>query len=196
MRVLVGFERFGVIRDAFIARGHDAWSCDIAGTEAHGPHLQCDIFEAVESNWDLLILHPECTYLAASGLHWNARKIGRFEKTELALILVSRLMKLQAPRMAIENPVGCISSRIRKPDQIIQPWQFGDDASKKTCLWLKNLPPLNPTLVLPGGETRRRANQTSSGQNILGSCVKDRKMKRSKTYPGIAQAMADQWGTL
>ena len=146
-------------------------------------------------NWDLMIAHPPCTYLAVSGLHWNGRVPGRAEKTEEALDFVRLLMNAPIDRICVENPVSCISSRIRKPDQIIQPWWFGDDASKKTCLWLKNLPPLVPTDKLPGDDKTRRANQTPSGQNKLGPSP-DRWKERSRTYPGIAAAMAQQWGSL
>lgn len=143
--------------------------------------------------WDLMIAHPPCTYLAVSGLHWNARRPERAALTEDALEFVALLLNAPIARIALENPIGAISSRIRKPDQIIQPWQFGHDASKATCLWLKGLPPLEPTDVLPGGRTARRANQTASGQNKLGPSP-DRWKLRSLTYPGIAEAMADQWG--
>jgi hypothetical protein len=140
-----------------------------------------------------MVGHPPCTYLAVSGLHWNKRRPERALLTEEALEFVRLLLDAPIPLIALENPVGCISSRIRKPDQIIQPWQFGHDASKATCLWLKGLPLLQPTDVLPGGRAARRANQTASGQNKL-SPSKDRWKLRSLTYPGIAEAMATQWG--
>ena len=191
MRVLIGCERFGGVRDAFAKRGHDAWSCDIVG--APGKHLQTDVLNVLDDGWDLAVFHPDCTYLAVSGLHWNKRRPERKLKTDIALAFVVALMKCTIPKMAIENPIGCISSRIRKPDQIIQPWQFGDDASKATCLWLKGLPLLKHTNVLPGGRKKRRANQTPSGQNKLGPSP-ERAMLRAKSYPGICAAMADQWG--
>jgi hypothetical protein len=140
-----------------------------------------------------MIAHPPCTYLCSSGLHWNSRRPERAQQTAEALDFVRLLLNAPVPFIALENPIGCISSKIRKPDQIIQPWQFGDDASKATCLWLKGLPPLNPTNVLLGGKFARRANQTPSGQNNLGPSP-DRWKERSKTYPGIADAMANQWG--
>ena len=140
-----------------------------------------------------MVGHPPCTYLAVSGLHWNKRRPERALLTEEALEFVRLLLDAPIPQIALENPVGCISSRIRKPDQIIQPWQFGHDASKATCLWMKGLPLLQPTDVLPGGRAARRANQTASGQNKL-SPSKDRWKLRSLTYPGIAEAMATQWG--
>ncbi len=194
MKVLIGCERSGVVRDAFLARGHDAWSCDLVDTEKPGPHIKADILTVLDDNWDLGIFHPDCTYLAVSGLHWNSRRPGRQEKTEASLRFIQRLMDCKIP-YALENPIGCISTRIRKPDQIIQPWQFGEDASKATCLWLKNLPLLKHTNVLPGGRKARRVNQTPSGQNKLGPSP-DRAMLRARTYQGIADAMADQWGSL
>lgn len=137
-----------------------------------------------------MIAHPPCTYLASSGLHWNKRVPGRAQKTEEAIDFVRLLLAAPIPHIALENPIGCISTHLRKPDQIIQPWMFGDDASKATCLWLKNLPPLMPTTVI---RKARYANQTASGQNKLGPSA-DRAKVRSLTYAGIAAAMADQWG--
>lgn len=195
MRILVACEFSGVVRRAFRERGHDAWSCDILPSEDDSEyHFPCDI-EAVLSAtrpWDLMIAHPPCTYLAVSGLHWNKRVEGRAKKTEEALRFVQMLMDAPVERICIENPVSCISTRIRKPDQIIQPWQFGHDASKKTCLWLKNLPKLEPTNIIVKD---RYANQTPSGQNKLGPSP-TRAMERSRTYEGIAEAMANQWGNL
>ena len=193
MKVLIACEYSGIVRDAFIALGYDAMSCDLLPTEQPGPHYQGDVFDIIGNGWDLMIAHPPCTYLSSSGLHWNGRVPGRAELTEEAIDFVWRLMLSPISRIAIENPVGCISSRIRKPDQIIQPWHFGDDASKKTCLWLKNLPLLRETNRLPGNNLTRRANQTASGQNKLGPSP-DRQKIRSKTYQGIANAMAAQWG--
>lgn len=194
-RVLVGCESSGVVREAFRSLGHDAWSCDLQpaddGSECH---YQCDLREAVEAQpWDVLIAHPPCTYLAASGLHWNKRVAGRDALTEQALDFVRWIFALPIPRVAVENPIGCISTRIREPEQVIQPWWFGDDASKATCLWLKGLPTLMPTHRLRGDRSTRRANQTASGQNKL-SPSPDRWKLRSVTYPGIARAMAEQWG--
>jgi hypothetical protein len=193
MKVLVACEFSGVVRDAFIARGHNAISCDLLATEVPGPHHQGDVSEILGDGWDLMVAHPPCTYLAGSGLHWNKRRPERAALTEEALEFVQLLLDAPVPRIALENPVGCISTRIRKPDQIIHPWQFGHDASKATCLWLKGLPLLEATDVLPGGRGARRANQTASGQNKL-SPSKDRWKLRSLTYPGIAEAMASQWG--
>ena len=197
MRVLVACEYSGAVRDAFIRAGHYAASCDLLPSESGiGDHYQCDVLELLDHGWDLLIAFPPCTYLSSSGLHWNNRVPGRREKTENALEFVRALLDAPIPKIALENPVGCISSRIRKPDQIIQPHQFGHDASKTTCLWLKNLPPLEPTQHIEprliNGE-KRWANQTDSGQNKLPPSA-DRWKIRSATYAGVAQAMADQWG--
>lgn len=153
----------------------------------------CDI---IENGWDLMIAHPPCTYLCSSGLHWNKRVLGRARQTEEALEFVRMLLDAPIEKIALENPIGCISSRIRKPDQTIQPYHFGHDASKATCLWLKNLPPLRPTAMV---EPRvidgkpRWGNQTDSGQNKLPPS-EDRWKVRSETYAGIAKAMAQQWG--
>lgn len=195
MKVLVACECSGRVRDAFTALGHDAWSCDLLQSDTPGQHLQCDVLTVLARGWDMMIAHPECTYLAVSGLHWNNRTPGRSEKTEAALKFVRILLGADIPKIALENPISCISSRIRKPDQIVQPWWFGDDASKATCLWLKNLPLLRATNRLPGDNRTRRANQTPSGQNKLGPSP-ERKKLRAMTYPGIAAAMANQWGGL
>lgn len=167
-------------------------SCDLLPTDAPGPHYQGDVRDVLGDGWDLMIAHPPCTYLSVSGMHWTARGLRDPKLTEDALAFVRLLLDAPIPRIALENPVSIISTRIRKPDQIIQPWQFGHDASKKTCLWLKGLPLLKPTDVLPGGAKARRANQTASGQNRLPPS-KDRWKIRSATYQGIADAMADQW---
>ena len=194
MRVLIGCEYSGRMRQAFRDLGHDAWSCDLLESEDNSSfHVQGDIFQMFDQQWDLAIFHPPCTYLAVSGLHWNRRIPGRAEKTEESLNFVRALMAAPIPRIAVENPVSCISTRIRKPDQVIQPWWFGEDASKKTCLWLKNLPPLVETNRLPGDNKTRRANQTESGQNKLAPSP-DRWKERSRTYEGIARAAASQWG--
>ena len=200
MRVLVACEFSGIVRDAFRKRGHDAWSCDLLPTEREGPHIQDDVLPHLEDGWDLMIAHPPCTYLCSSGLHWNKRRPGREAKTHEAMLFVLNLMddgfiSHGISRIALENPVGCISTKYRKPDQIIQPWQFGHPESKATCLWLKGLPLLAPTNVLQLPPNGRWANQTPSGQNKLGPS-ETRAMERSRTYQGIAEAMADQWGSL
>ena len=193
MKILVACEYSGVVRDAFIKRGHDAMSCDLLPTDAPGPHYQGDVFDIINDGWDLMIAHPPCTYLSVSGMHWTTRGLRDPQLTEDALTFVRRLMAAPIERIAIENPISVISSRIRKPDQIIQPWWFGHNESKKTCLWLIDLPPLKPTDMLPGDAKTRRGNQTASGQNKLPPS-KDRWKIRSATYKGIADAMAEQWG--
>src|SRR5688572_912836 len=152
MRVLVACEFSGVVRNAFLAQGHDAMSCDILPTEKLGPHYRGNVLDILDESWDLMIAHPPCTYLSVSGLHWNKKDPSRADKTEEALEFVRTLLSAPIPRIALENPVSCISTRIRKPDQIIQPYEFGHDASKKTCLWLKGLPKLEPTRYVPPTE--------------------------------------------
>lgn len=198
MRVLVACEYSGAVRDAFIAQGHEALSCDILPTDAPGPHYQGDVRDILGDGWDLMVARPPCTYLSVSGMHWTTRGLRDPKLTEDALEFVQLLLDADIPRIALENPVSVISSRIRKPDQTINPWQFGHDASKKTCLWLKNLPPLVPTEIIEPriiDGKKRWGNQTDSGQNRLGPSD-DRWKIRSETYKGIAQAMAQQWGNL
>ena len=168
MRVLIACEYSGVVRDAFLAKGHDAMSCDLLPTDARGPHYQGNVSDVIDDGWDLMIAHPPCTYLSVSGMHWTTRGLRDPKLTEDALSFVQLLMGAPIKKIALENPVSIISTRICKPDQIIQPWWFGHDASKKTCLWLKNLPLLEPTDKLPGDNKTRRSNQTPSGQNKLG----------------------------
>lgn len=198
MRVLVACEYSGTVRDAFLAAGHDALSCDLLPTDVEGPHYQGDVRDIINDGWDLMVAHPPCTYLCSSGLHWNKRVPGRAEQTEEALVFVQFLLDAPIPRIALENPIGCIGTRIRKADQTIQPWQFGHDASKATCLWLKNLPLLVPTTIVEPrivDGKKRWANQTDSGQNRLPPSA-DRWKIRSETYTGIAEAMTAQWGQL
>ena len=184
MNVLVACEFSGVVRDAFLARGHYAVSCDLLPTESPGPHRQCDVRELLDvPGWDLMIAHPPCTHLAVSGARWFKDK--QREQAE-ALDFVRTLLDAPIPRIALENPISVISTRIRKPDQIVQPWQFGHGETKATCLWLKNLPKLMPTDVVDGREAR--VHRMPPGP--------DRWKKRSMTYAGIAEAMADQWGAV
>lgn len=198
MKILVACEYSGTVRDAFIKRGHDAISCDLLPTDRPGPHYQGDVLDIINDGFDLMIAHPPCTYLSVSGMHWTTRGLRDPRLTEDALDFVRVLLNADIPMIALENPVSVISSRIRKPDQIIHPWMFGHDASKKTCLWLKNLPPLESTqLVQPRviNGKQRWGNQTDSGQNKLPPS-NDRWKIRSETYSGIAEAMAEQWGSL
>jgi len=198
MRVLIACEYSGAVRDAFIRAGHDAMSCDLLATEVAGPHYQGDVRDVIGDGWDLMVAHPPCTYLCSSGLHWNKRRPERAQQTAEALDFVRMLLAAPIERIALENPIGCISTQVRKPTQTIQPWQFGHDASKATCLWLKNLAPLTPTQTIAPRMVdgrKRWANQTDSGQNRLPPSA-DRWKIRSETYQGIADAMAAQWGNL
>jgi hypothetical protein len=181
MKILIACEFSGVVRDAFIARGHNAVSCDLLPSEAPGPHYAGDVFDIIPYGWDMMIAHPPCTHLCCSGARWFR---GKAKEQEEALVFVQRLMDAPIPKIAIENPVGVISTRIRKPDQIIQPWQFGHGETKATCLWLKNLPLLVPANVVLGRDQRIWKLGPSS----------DRGKIRSLTFPGIAKAMAEQWG--
>lgn len=237
MRVLAACEFSGIVRDAFRARGHDAWSCDLLPSDKSGPHVRGNVLNVISDGWDLMVAHPPCTHLAVSGARYFAVKSAD-GRQQAALDFVRALLDAPVPRIALENPVSIISSRIRKPDQIIQPWQFGHPESKTTCLWLKGLPLLVPTNVLtpewtknpdgsdfkdakgkryspthyysgrgqdagyptlfPDARTEQRArwaNQTASGQNKLPPSP-DRWKLRSRTYQGIADAMAEQWGRL
>ena len=202
MKILIACEYSGRVRDAFKAKGHDVTSCDLLPTERPGKHYEGNIMDILWRDWDMMIAHPECTYLCSSGLHWNNRIEGRAEKTEDSLKFVEALWKSGIPKICLENPVGCINTRLNfmpKP-QYIQPYQFGEDASKKTGLWLKGLQPLKITKLIEGrkvvknGKTYQRwSNQTDSGQNKLGPS-KTRGKDRSLTHQGIADAMANQWG--
>ena len=205
MMVLITHETSGAVRNAFRTFGHEAYSCDVLPSEDNSPHhIQDDALAVIRNRkWDFIGMHPACTFLCGSGLHWNYRGRG-WEKTEAALLHVTDLIKAAGTaKWYLENPVGIISTRIRKPDQIIQPYEFGEDASKKTCLWLNNLPLLRPTrryqgrlVEWPKGsgkQVERWGNQTDSGQNRL--APSDKRWKdRSRTYTGVALAMAQQWG--
>lgn len=181
MRVLAGCEFSSIVRDAFRRRGHDAWSCDLLPTEGDPRwHIQGDILSVLNDGWDIGIFHPPCTHLAVSGARWFSKKT---KQQDDALDFVRRLMEAPFP-FALENPVSIISSRIRKPDQIIQPWQFGHGEVKATCLWLKDLPKLVPSRIVGGRVARVHRAPPSP----------DRWKDRSRTLPGIAAAMADQWG--
>lgn len=183
MRVLVACEYSGIVRDAFIAMGHDAMSCDLLPTERAGPHYRGDVFDIIGDGFDLMIAHPPCTHLAVSGARHFARKVASGEQQE-AIQFVRNLLAAPINRICLENPISIISSKIRKPDQIIQPWQYGHGETKATCLWLKSLPRLVPTNIVDGREARIHKMAPSP----------DRWKDRSRTYPGIASAMADQWG--
>ena len=185
MKVLVACEFSGAVRDAFIRAGHAALSCDLLPTETPGPHYRGDVRDVLADDWDLMVCHPPCTHLAVSGArHFEAKRASGVQQE--ALDFVRLLLGASIPRIALENPVSIISSRIRKPDQIIQPWQFGHGETKATCLWLKGLPKLKPTNIVEGREAR--VHRMPPGP--------DRWKERSRTFTGIAEAMADQWGNL
>ncbi len=190
-RVLVACEFSGRVRNAFLAKGCDAWSCDLLPSETAGHHLQCSVEDVLgpDWGWDLMVAHPPCTHLAVSGARWFKDK--QVEQAA-ALDFVRLLLNAPIKYIALENPVSIISSRIRKPDQVVHPWMFGHPEAKATCLWLKNLPTLMPTDVVSKPASGRWDNQTPSGQNKL-SPSPDRWKQRSRTYPRIADAMADQW---
>lgn len=181
MRVLVACEFSGAVREAFRARGHDAWSCDLLPTEVPGQHIVGDVLEVLGDGWDLMVAHPPCTHLAVSGARWWKDKA---QEQADALEFVRALMAAPIDRIALENPISKISSAIRKPDQIVQPWEFGHGETKATCLWLKGLPKLRPTDVVEGREPK--VHHMAPGPN--------RWRERSRTYAGIAKAMAQQWG--
>lgn len=183
MRILVACEFSGIVRDAFAARGHDAWSCDLLPSERPGQHIQGDVLGVLDNNWDLMIAHPPCTHLAVSGARWFKQKIRDGRQGE-AVEFFMALVNAPCNRVAVENPIGIMSRVYRFPDQIIQPWQFGHGETKATCLWLRNLPPLKPTNIVDG--RRPRVHHESPGPN--------RWKNRSRTYQGISDAMAEQWG--
>jgi len=197
MNILIACEYSGVVRDAFIKKGHNALSCDLLPTESPGPHYQGDVIDVLYDGWDMIIAHPECTFIANSGVHCLHKDKSRWDKLDWACAFFNLFLEHRCPKVCIENPVPHKYAIERfyqnqKYTQTIQPWHFGEDASKRTCLWLKGLPKLTPTKII---KKDKYANQTPSGQNNLGPS-KDRKKLRSKTYQGIANAMADQWGIL
>lgn len=201
MKVLIACEFSQVVTKAFRARGHTAYSCDLLDCEGGHPewHFKKDVFEAISSQkWDLMIAHPPCTYLCVSGIHWNNRGRG-WDNTYKAIDFVKALFNADIPRIAIENPIGVLSSHIGKPNQIVRPYNFGHDAAKSTCLWLKNLPKLEHTDYIPpriiNGKKRWSNQCENGGQDKLGPS-KDRWKIRSITYQGIADAFAEQWGIL
>lgn len=181
MRILVACEFSGVVRQAFIDRGHDAWSCDLLPSEQDGPHIQSDVRLVLNGGWDMMCCFPPCTYLCNSGARWWKH---RQQEQDDAITFVRSLLDAPIPRIVLENPEGRLSTAIRKPDQLIHPWEYGEEEEKKTCLWLKNLPLLQPTRLM----ARREQKVWRMGQS------KNRSRNRSRTYPGIAAAMAEQWG--
>jgi site-specific DNA-cytosine methylase len=197
MKVLIACECSGAVRDAFIAKGHDAWSCDILPCEGDPEkHLNCDVFTVLEKGWDLMIAHPPCTDLSVAGARWfkEKRKDGS-QKASIEFFM--RLANANVNKICVENPVSIMSKEWRKPDQIIQPWMFGDEFSKKTCLWLKNLPKLEPTKIVGKGEIITYESGRTMPKwyaDAFRLPKAERSKLRSRTFPGIAQAMANQWG--
>jgi hypothetical protein len=198
MRVLIACEYSGAVRDEFIRLGHDAMSCDLLPTDKPGPHYEGDVFDIINDGWDMMIAFPPCTHLALSGSQWFAEKQKDGRQDE-ALQFVRDLMNADIPKIAIENPIGIISSRIRKYDQIIQPYMFGDPFQKSTCLWLKGLQPLIATDVVDKGEFKEWVGKNGKKKKqplwyAESLSQGDLRWKiRSQTFPGIAKAMAEQW---
>jgi hypothetical protein len=194
MRVLVACEFSGIVRDAFAALGHDAWSCDLLPTERPGQHIQDDVLQHLGDGWDLMVAHPPCTYLTRNGApHWS--KPGWHDRAEQAFAFVTALWQAPVSRMALENPIGRLNRWWRYPDQVIQPFYFGHPYSKRTCLWLRGLPPLMATQVVAEHQPWAQGNYVdrATGQLRAGGKVRSSK-DRSRTFPGIAAAMAAQWG--
>ena len=197
MKVLVACEYSGIVRDAFSKKGHEAWSCDILPTENPGNHIKGDVLEHLDKGWDLMIAHPPCTHLAVSGARWFTEGKKPWSLQIEALDFVRKLLDAPIDKIALENPVSVISTKIRKPNQIIQPFQFGHDVSKKTCLWLKNLPNLKPTkIVKPDIIEKNGYKMSRHNWETFKLPSKIRGKVRSRFYEGIANAMADQWGKI
>jgi hypothetical protein len=191
MKILIGCEYSGTVRDAFLALGHDAMSCDLLPTDVPGPHYQGPVEDILNDGWDMAIFHPPCTHLSVSGSrHFAAKRADGRQQWAVEFFMM--LANAKIARICVENPVCIMSTQWRKPDQVIQPWQFGHPEAKATCLWLKGLPKLTPTNILPKPACGYWENQTPSGQNKLGPSPLRAKL-RSKTYAGIAAAMAAQW---
>ncbi len=200
MRVLIGCERSGIVREAFAARGHDAWSCDLEPSDLPGQHIQDDVLKHLDEGWDLAIFHPECTYLTLAGNRWMkpeyaARFPERARQRQAAADFFMRLVHAPIERIAVENPIGIMSRLYRKPDQIVQPYWFGDPERKATCLWLKGLPLLVPTKCVEPDIIRHASGATDSRLHFetLKLPKAERARARSRTFKGIAQAMATQW---
>lgn len=201
MKVLIACEFSGVVREAFRKRGHDAWSCDILPTEIPGDHIQDDVLNHLDDGWDMMIAHPPCTYLTCAGNKWfkpeyKDRFPDRGKKREEAIKFFVEIFNANVGKICMENPIGVLSTRVRKPDQIIQPYQFGHIDRKSTCLWLKNLPKLEPTNVVEPKIKTNRNGKTASVHHdaALRLPASERWKARSRTYQGIADAMANQWG--
>jgi hypothetical protein len=197
MRVLIACEFSGIVRDAFAARGHDAWSCDLLPSERPGHHIQGDVLSALGDGWDMMIAHPPCTYLCSMGIWWNHKRPERWPHTNAAAEFVRSLWDAKIPMLAMENPIGYLGTHWKKATQIVQPWQFGHQANKPTCLWLRGLPCLIPTNVVDKGKfyVKKNGARMSAWSHITSGTRKaERARIASLTFQGIADAMADQWG--
>lgn len=193
MRVLVACEFSGTVRDAFIAKGHDAVSCDLLPTESPGPHIQGDVLDVIDDGWDMMIAHPPCTFLANSGVRWlytdyntKVKNYARWAEMRKAKQFFRELLEAPIPLIAIENPIQHKHGKIKQQDQTLQPWMFGDNETKAVCLWLKGLPPLVPTITKKPYDVVSRVWRMPLGP--------DRQKERSRFFPGMAAAMAEQWG--
>jgi len=203
MKILIACEFSGTVRDAFIKAGHDAVSCDIEPTDVPGPHYQGDMFDIINDGWDMMIAFPPCTHLAVSGAAHFAKKIADGRQQQ-GIDFFLKVVNANIPKIAVENPIGIMSNIYRKPDQIIQPWQYGNEAQKSTCLWLRNLPKLQPTNIVDKGKffewvdkkTGKVKRQPQWFYEAFRKNPKERAKIRNKTFQGIADAMADQWGKL
>lgn len=198
--VLIGCECSGIIREAFRRHGCDAWSCDLKPAEDNSPyHIQGDVLLLLEKPWDLVIAHPPCTYLCSMGIWWNHKRPERWIDTKHAKDFFLKFVRRPLPRLVIENPVGYMNTHFRKPDQIIHPWQFGHEASKPTCLWLRGLPKIVPTCIVGKGKFYTKSNgsrMAAWSHRTSGTRKEERASIASRTFPGIAEAMASQWSPL
>lgn len=196
MKVLIACEFSGVVREAFKHKGHDAWSCDLIDSEIPGNHFKGDVLNILDMGWDLMIAHPPCTHLSVSGARWFVSGHKPYILREQALDFVKKLMETKIEKICIENPVSVISTRIRKPDQILRPFQFGEDSTKATCLWLKNLPKLQPTNIIQPSKHTTKSGKIYDAwwfNTCLISDLKERAKIRSRTFKGVGEAMAEQW---
>jgi hypothetical protein len=204
MKVLIACEFSGTVRDAFTKLGHDAWSCDLEPTETPGNHYQGDVMNIINEGWDLMVAHPPCTYLTVTGNKWMKEEYKdrfptRKQDRQDAINFFMQLVNANIPKIAIENPIGIMSTHYRKPDQIIQPYHFGHEASKSTCLWLKNLPLLKPTNIVSKGEFvvyKSGKRMTKWYADAASLSPKERAKIRNKTFQGVADAIASQWGEI
>lgn len=198
MKILIACEFSGIVRDAFIAKGHDAVSCDLLPTERPGPHIQDDVLKHLDDGWDMMIAHPPCTYLSSMSIWWNHKRPERWALTYDGMDFVKKLWMKDIQKVVIENPIGFLNRNWKKPTQIIHPWQFGQEFSKPTCLWIKGLPSLVPTKIVGKGEFYIKANgsRMAKWSHKISGSNKERAKNASRTFQGIANAMAELWGTL